>query len=271
MTVTRPSGISQIELVRRRRCRCSPSVSAAGRPAGPWPGLGVVGGHAALLPVRPLASSQSRNGAPKAPVTTPTGRLRSAKGSRRRSRATTTIRAPTRPAAGSVVRPPLRARAIGPARNATNATGPAAATPTATSSDAEQQQERRCGRGRRPRPAAASSPSSVARSDRASPRGDGQQHGQGERQQPDRRPVDAVDAAGQPAQHQLDVVLVDAGEDVLDDRLHGRGEADPSEHEPEARRGRRRPARTASATPSAPTMAAAATGQPVQPGERDHR
>ena len=66
------------------------------------------------------------------------------------------------------------------------------------------------------------------------PRGGGQQHGQRERQQPDRRPGDAVDAAGQPAQHQLDVVLVDAGEDVLDDRLHGRGEADAGQDEPEA-------------------------------------
>ena len=66
------------------------------------------------------------------------------------------------------------------------------------------------------------------------PRGGGQQDGQGEREQPDRLPRDAVDAAGQPAQHQLDVVLVDAGEDVLDDRMHGGGEADAGQHEPEA-------------------------------------
>ena len=42
------------------------------------PGDHFNGGHAALLPVRPRASSQSRNGAPKAPVTTPTGKLVSA-------------------------------------------------------------------------------------------------------------------------------------------------------------------------------------------------
>ena len=147
----------------------------------------------ALLPVRPRTSSQSRNGAPNAPVTTPTGKLTSAHaGSRRRSRRRRPRSRPTSAAPSSVVRPPLRARAIGPARNATNAIGPAAATPTAVEHDGEQQQRVGTPRGVTPRPAAVSSPSSVIRSDRASQTISGSSTSRNSGQQPDRRPVGAA-------------------------------------------------------------------------------
>ena len=136
-----------------------------------------------------------------------------------------------------MVRPPLRARAIGPARNATKAIGPAAATPTATEHDGEQQQQRRCGRD------GDAQPGRGVVAELGDPQRPGEPHAwraaapaEHGREQPDRRPVGAVDAAGQPAQHQLGVVLVDAGEDVLDDRLQGGGDADADQDEPVARR-----------------------------------
>src|SRR5690606_36233979 len=93
----------------------------------------VQGGHAVLLRVRPVATGQSRNGAPRAPVTTPTGKLVPPSSSAAAKSAPTTSAAPTSAAPTRVVRPELRRRAIGPARKATKAIGPAPATPTAAS------------------------------------------------------------------------------------------------------------------------------------------
>ncbi len=198
-------------------------------------GTGGRGGHAALLPVRPRASSQSRNGAPKAPVTTPTGRLRSAKRVRPDVVADEHDQRADQPGRGQRRTSAVEGTRDRSGQEGDERDGAGGRDADGDQEDAEQHAGRRCVARPTPRPAAASSPSSVARQRPRRPRGGGQQHGQRERQQTDGGPRDAVDAAGQPAQHQLDVVLVDAREDVLDDRLHRRGEADPSQHEPEAR------------------------------------
>ena len=151
----------------------------------------------------------------------------------RRSRRRPRRSPPPAPAPSRVVRPPLSARAIGPARNETNAIGPAAATATAVSTTASSSSAS-VRRAVTPSPAAASSPSSVIRSDLRQPDHDRQQHQQETGEQPDRRPVGTADAAGEPAQHELRVVHVGAGEEVLDDRQQRGRDTDADQHQPEA-------------------------------------
>ena len=236
ITVIRPSGTSQVRSSTTARVAV-PERDARGPPAG-LAGCGVVGGSsppsfdgaaAGEQPEQERRTEGAGDDADRAVDVGAAGRRRRSRRARRRS--------PPRPARppSSVVRPPLRARAIGPDRKATNATGPAAATATATSSDASEQQQRRCGRAATPRPAAVSSPSSV----------DAQRAGQPRRWRAAARAGRAPSSriAGQSAplrlpvsqlQHQLDVVLVGAGEEVAGRPTAGR------------RRRRRRPARAGS-------------------------
>ena len=89
--------------------------------------------------------------------------------------------APTRPAPSSVVRPPVERAGdrAGEERDEGDRAGGGDAD--RGQQHAEQEQQRRCGRGATPSPAAASSPSSVARSERATTAVSGQQHASSER------------------------------------------------------------------------------------------
>src|SRR5699024_1067960 len=136
----------------------------------------VLGGERArcrhrVSPGRSVASSQSRYGAPIAPVTIPTGTGACGRNALSAASAPSTMHTPTRAEATSAGPPSrTRRRAIGGAMKATKAIGPVTAVVRAASATARASRARRVRSTGTPRPPACSSPSwRVTRAGRASP------------------------------------------------------------------------------------------------------
>ena len=149
--------------------------------------------------------------------------------------APSTISAPVRAAATGEARPCRAAgRAIGPARKATNATGPAAAVaaaarPTAAST---------IGQPGRTHPDAEARGGVVAEFEDAQRSGEkrdgGNQHQQGEAENPGPVPVRGVERAVQPHQDVGGSADIRAGQQEADHGMEGRGDAHADQDQPAA-------------------------------------
>ena len=208
------------------------------------------GFHQALLEVRPVASSHSRNGAPKragddTDRVVHVGHEVGAEVVAADDDHGTDERGPEQGGAAAVERagdrPGEEGRRRRSARPRPRPGRPGrrrAASSSSVCRGGDARARRRC-----PRRARRHGPSGPARRPPAAARAAARD------EQPDGRPVGTVEAAGQPLQHDLHVPLVGADEQVAHDREQRGADADADQHQPGAR-ARRRPA-SAPAGPSA--------------------